>query len=143
MAELKSFRVDAEARQNGAWVRVGDEFDDLEVKVRGLTDRYHDSVAARSRSAARSLGGDTAKLPSAIARTIVINALCEHVILDVRNLKDGDHEIGVEAFKLLLQQEEYYDLVLAVLRATQQVGIARQDDLKEATGNSALPSAGH
>ncbi len=142
MADLKSFRVDAKAREEGEWIEVGEEWLDLEVRVRGLTDRYHDTVAARSRAAARSLGGDTSKLPTAVARAIVINALCEHVLLDVRNLKDGDQEIGIERFKQILHEPEYYDLVMGVLRATQKVGQARVKDMTEALGNSERTSAG-
>ena len=142
MADLSAFRVDAKARQEGQWVRVGEEFLDLEVLVRGLTDRYTDAVAARSRQAARSYGGDVQKLPAAIARGIVVSALCDHVLLDVRNLKDGDRDITIDEFKQLLRDENYFELVNAVLRATALVGQARAEDLMEAVGNSGPASAG-
>ena len=144
MAKLSAFKTDSRAINEGEWVRVGEEYDDLEIKTRGLTDAYFDAQAAKQRRAAVGFGGDTSKLPTALRRKINIECLGQHVILDVRNLEDDvtGQPITVERFKALLEDADYGDLVTACFKAATQVGQRRAADLEEAAGNSEAVSAG-
>jgi hypothetical protein len=143
MAKLSSFRQDSRAIQEGEWVRVGEEYDDLEIRTRGFTDAYFDAQAARQRKAAVGFGGDVTKLPSAIRRQINVECLIQHVVLDVRNLTHDDgRPVTKEEFYDLLRDPDYAELVIACFRAASLVGQRRAADLEEAEGNSASASAG-
>lgn len=143
MAKLTNFRSDSKARNEGEWRSPGEEFEDLEVRVRGLSyDKYQDALAARQRKAAQSLGGDVSKLPAAIARRIVIDCLNDFIVLDVRNLEDASGPVDVERFKVLLQNPDYDQLVSGVIRAAAQVGQQKPEDLLAALGNSVSASGG-
>lgn len=142
MANLSLFKVDSAAIEAGEWVRPGEEYDDLEIRTRGLTDAYTDARAARMRKAAISFNGDQAKIPAAISRNILIDCLTKHVVLDVRNLSDASGApILFPAFCDLLRDPDYADLVLAVIKAATQVGIRKATDASDDAGNSAPRSA--
>ena len=143
MAKLSAFKTDSRAVNEGEWVRVGEEYDDLEVRTRGFTDAYFDAQAAKQRRAAVSFGGDTNKLPMALRRKINIECLTQHVILDVRNLEDDitGQPMTVERFKALLEDPDYGDLLTACFKAASQVGQRRATELEEAAGNSVPASA--
>jgi hypothetical protein len=117
-------------------VRVGEEFDDLEIKTRGLTDQYHDARAAKLRRAALQHGGDVNKLPLAVTRRILVECLGDHVLLDVRNLENESGEpVSFDQFKALLAEPDYADLVVAALKAAAQVGLTRQAETEDAVKN--------
>jgi hypothetical protein len=144
LAKLSSFRTDSQAIQAGEWVRVDDEYGDLEILTRGFTDAYFDAQARRQHAAARGFGGDANKLPSAIRRAINVECVIEHMVLDVRNLVDdqnGGRAIPVQEFKDLLRNADYAELVVACFRAAGKVGQRRAMDLEEAVGNSPPPSS--
>lgn len=142
MAKLSQFRTDSRAINEGEWIRVGDEYDDLEIRTRGFTDAYFDAQAARQRRAAVGFGGDVSKIPSALRRQINVEALIAHVVLDVRNLNhDDDRPVTKDEFADLLRDADYSELVVACFRAAGQVGQRRQADLEDAVGNSESASA--
>jgi hypothetical protein len=143
MAKLSSFKQDYRAIQEGDWIRVGDEYLDLEIRTRGFTDTYFDAQATRQRYAAKSLGGDVAKLQNAIRRRINRDCLIEFVLLDVRNLQDDDgQDIPFDRFCDLLRDNDYGELLTACFKAAGQVGQQRSADLEDAVGNSPTSSTG-
>lgn len=146
MAKLSQFKQNSRAIQEGEWVRVGEEYEDLEIHTRGFTDAYYDAQAARQRRAAVSLGGDTTKIPSAIRRAINIGCLIDHVLLSppVRNLQHDDgRDVTADEFEEMLRDPDYPELFLACFKAASQVGQRRGGDLEEAKGNSPQPSPGN
>jgi hypothetical protein len=145
MAKLNQFRQNASAIQQGEWVRVAEEYDDLEIQTRGFTDAYFDAQAARQRRAAVGMGGDVSKLPSALKRSINLDCMIAHVLLTppVRNLVDDDGEpVSADAFFSMLRDPNYASLLNACFIAAAQVGQRRADDVTEAVGNSEPSSPG-
>ncbi|UPY35496.1 hypothetical protein [Sediminicoccus sp. KRV36] len=146
MAKFSSFRQNSTLIRNGEWIRVGDEYDDLEINTRGFTDAYYDAQAARQRRAAQKYGGDERKLLTAERREINIECLIEHVLLEppVRNLTDdAGVPVTADQFFDLLRDPDYPELFLACFKAAAQVGQQRAGVLDEAKGNSAPPLAGN
>ncbi len=137
MAKLSNFKINSNAVRNGEWVRVGEEFHDLEIQTRGYTDQFTDARAARMRDAARRLcAGDVTRLPAAEFRAINIECIIEFCLQDVRNLvDDADAPIGFADFCALLRQADYTHIYEAVLRAVGMVGIIRAETVKAAVGN--------
>lgn len=139
MAKLSQFKIDSGAVKEGRWIRVGEEFEDLEIQCRGLTDAYFDAQANRQRRAAQSLGGDVQRLPTAIRRAINLACLIDHVLLDppARNLfHDDGREVSGPEFLELLRNPDFPELFLAVFRAATQVGQRVATDIEDARGNS-------
>ena len=136
MAKLSTLKQDHSAITEGDWIRVGDEYDDLEVFTRGITDLYLDAQAAKQRRAAVGFGGDVDRLPVAIRRKINVDCLIAHVVLDVRNLTDdAGQPINFTQFKELLYDRDYTPLVSACFLAASQVGRRIKLDVDEAVGN--------
>lgn len=136
MARLAAFRVDSVAIENGEWKSPGEEYDDLEIRVRGLTDSYFDAQAAKLRRAALAHGGDASKVSNAVHKQIRAECLAAHVVLDVRNLAGPDGQpVTAEQFKALLLEPDYGELVIAVLKAAAQVGRGAAAELADAKGN--------
>ena len=135
MAKLSSFKRDSKAITEGEWVRVGDEYDDLEIHTRGITDAYTNAQAARQRKAAIGFGGDVEKLPIEIRRQINTDLLIKHVLIDVRNLEDNGNPVTFEQFCDMLRDPDYTELVGACFKAALMVGQRRGADLEEAVGN--------
>lgn len=128
MASLSSFKVNSKAIQTGAWVRAGDEFGNLELHVRGITDSYTNAIGASMRRAARPYSNNTTKIPAEVMRKLVIDCIDEHVLLDVRHLEDDEGKpITIDAFRVLLRDPNYPDLVEAVSRAAAQVGVVADE----------------
>lgn len=136
MAKLSTLKQDHAAITEGEWIRVGDEYDDLEILTRGITDLYLDAQAAKQRRAAVSYGGDVDRLPVATRRKINVECLIAHVVLDVRNLTDeADQPVSFAKFKELLHDRDYTPLVSACFLAASQVGRRTAADVEEAVGN--------
>lgn len=138
MAKLSQLKVDSRAIAEGAWIKPGEEFDDLEIHTRGLTDTYFDAQAARQRKAAIPFGGNTDKIPLAIRQKINVELLKKFVLLDppVRNLQGPDgKEITAEQFFDLLSDPDYSPLVNACYLAAAQVGRQMSSDIEDASGN--------
>lgn len=128
MASLSNFRVNSKAIRTGAWVRAGDEYGDVEFHVRGVTDAYTNALNASFRRAARPYGNDVRKIPAEVNRKVVIDAIDEHLLLDVRNLEDDKGKpIDIEVFRVLLRDPNYPDLLEAVSRAAAQVGVVADE----------------
>ncbi len=137
MAKLSIFKINSNAVRDGEWVRVGEEFDDLEIQTRGFTDQFNDVRAAKLRRAAQ-LGhsGDVARLPAADFREINIDCIADLCLQDVRNLVDeAGNKVGFADFCALLRHPDYPKLYEAVLRAIGQVGIIRAQSVQAAVGN--------
>lgn len=138
MATLRNFKQDSQAIENGEWVLVGGEFDDLEVHTKGMTDQYFDLQAAKLNKAARSVGGDVNRLPGKVRRQITVDCIINTLFLDVRNLYHDDEKkepVTKEEFIELLRDPDYMELVVAVMRAAGRVGQARAEAVEEAVGN--------
>ena len=136
MAKLSQLKHHHAAITEGEWIRVGDEYDDLEILTRGITDLYLDAQAAKQRRAAVGFGGDVDRLPVAIRRKINVECLIAHVVLDVRNLTDdAGQPVSFAQFKELLHGRDYTPLVSACFLAASQVGRRTAADLEEASGN--------
>jgi hypothetical protein len=141
MAKLSAFRTDSAAIKGGEWIRVGEEYDDLEILTRGITDEYLDAQATRQRRAANGFNGDVSKIPSAIRRAINVECLVLHTVIDLRNLQHDDGApVTLAQFQDLLRNPDYGDLVVACYKAAGQVGVRRKADSEEASGNFAPPS---
>ena len=142
MAKLSALLVNAKAIADGEWHSPGEEFDDLQFKVRGMTDKYRDSLARKLRKAAQGFGGDTSRIPSDIFRSLLCDAINEHILLDVRGLEDEDGKaITIEQLRKMLPSIEATDLRDGVIRCATQVGRVKAEDLAEAGESSARPSA--
>lgn len=136
MARLAAFKVDSHAIETGQWVSPGEEYDDMELLVRGMTDAYFDAQAAKLRRASIAFGGDAAKVPNATHKQIRAECLAQHVFLDVRNLNGPDGEaITADQFRSLLLNPDYSELVVAVIKAASQVGRGAAEELADAKGN--------
>lgn len=138
MVQLSSFRINAKAVQSGQWVRVGEEYEDLEIQTRGFTDEYNDARASRLRRKAMQRGhaGDMAKLPVADVREINTDCLIEFCLLDVRNIKGDDGQpVPFAQFCELLRDPAYPDLFSATVRAVTLVGLVKAADVETASGN--------
>ena len=136
MAKLSQLKQDHAAITEGEWIRVGDEYDDLEILTRGITDLYLDAQAAKQRRAAVGFGGAADRLPVAIRRQINVECLIAHVVLDVRNLTDdAGQPVSFAQFKDLLHDRDYTPLVSACFLAASQVGRRVAADVEEAVGN--------
>jgi hypothetical protein len=136
MAKLSAFKADSAAIQQGEWVRVGEEYDDLEILTRGFTDVYFDAQASRQRRAAVGFNGDTNKLPSALRRSINIDCLIAHVVMDIRNLQHDDgRPVTRQEFEGLLRDPDYAELVVACFKAAGQVGQRKAIELDDAVKN--------
>lgn len=136
MARLSSFRVDSKAIEDGQWISPGSEFDDLEIKTRGVTDQYNDARNAKMRRAAIRFGGDITKVPSAISRGITVDCLIEFLLLDVRNIVDDEGKpISFGPFCDMLHLPDYIDLVVACLKAAAIVGLSKANEIEDAKKN--------
>jgi hypothetical protein len=142
MARLSAFRVDSKAIEAGAWVKPGDEYDDLEIQTRGFTDVYTDAKAAKLRRAALQYGGDQAKIPNAVVRRVIVDCLIGHLLLDVRGLADeAGAPVAFAGFCDLLRDPDYSPLVNACIQAASTVGLIKAAVAGDDLGNSATPSA--
>jgi hypothetical protein len=141
MAKLSTFKTNSRALKEGEWVRPGEEYGDLEILTRGLTDTYFDAQAARQRRAAVGFGGNVDKLPVAIRRAINLDLLIEHVVLDVRNLEHDDGtKVTFDQFTQMLRDPDYAELATACFAAASLVGRRRAVDVEDAVPSSAAPS---
>lgn len=142
MASLSRFKTDLSRKNDGGWVKLGEEFSEIEIKTRGFTDAYSDARQAKMRRAGSRYGGDLQKIPQAEVRAILIELLITHCLLDVRNLEDTEgNPVSFELFKELLHEDAYIDLYGAALQAASQVTAEREADLQAAKKNSPTPSA--
>lgn len=142
MAKLSAFRVDSKAINQGAWIKPGEEYDDLEILTRGFTDAYTDARAAKVRRVALHYGNDANKIPAAEQRAITVDCLISHVLLDVRGLSDdAGNPVPFGQFCDLLRDPDFSDLFVACIKAATMVGTQRRQDAADAVGNSAPPSA--
>jgi len=137
MAILRNFKQDSQAIENGEWVPVGGDFDDLEIQTKGMTDQYFDLQAAKLNKAARSMGGDVTRIPGKVRRQITVDCILSSLFMDVRNLyhDDAKKPVSKDEFADLLRDPDYMELVVAVMRAAGKVGQSRAEDVEEAVGN--------
>lgn len=141
MASLSRFKADLTKINDGAWVKLGEEFGEIEIQTRGFTDAHNDARAARIRRAATRFSGDATKIPQSDVRAILIDLLIQHCLLDIRNLEDQNGDpVSFDLFCQLLHDDQYQDLYGAALAAANQVSAEREADLQEAKKNLAKPS---
>lgn len=140
MAKLSSFRRDmTQALDSGEWVAVGMAYDDLEIKVRGYTDAYWDNRNAATRALAmRKYRGDASQITMAEGRTIMVRAIIETTLMDVRNLEDDEtgQPMTLASFASKLLEPNYSELLDAVNIACSNVGRARAADAEADVKNS-------
>lgn len=135
MAKLKDFRTDTQAINDGVWIKVGAEFDDLEILTRGFTDQFFDAQEARLERAAQAYGGDRAKIPNAERRTVNASLLEDFLVLDVRNLDDEGKPVSKEDFYSMLYTPQYGMLARACWSSAGKVSSMSAEKLKVALGN--------
>lgn len=141
MAKLANFRVDTRAINDGAWIRVGPEYDDLEILSRGFTDDFLDAQEARLQKAAQAYNGDQAKIPNGERRSINASLLEDFLILDIRNMVD---ELGkvveIKDFHSMLYEPDYSMLSRACWLSAGRVTNTSAEKLKSQLGNSVASS---
>lgn len=138
MAKLKNFKRNlSQAYDAGEWVRVGDEYEDLEIQTRGFTDEYTDMRnALLRRTAVQKYRGDTSKITTAENRDITIDCIASKSLLGIRNLVDDDMQpVTLPAFIEMLRDPDYSDLYTAALVACANVGRARAADADDDVKN--------
>jgi hypothetical protein len=142
MANLKEFRSDVRAINDGIWVRVNEAFGDLEIQVRGFTDGFHDARAARTSAAAEPYAGDEKRIPNAEQRRINASLMEDFLIIGVRNLNDEDtnEPVTLEQFHKLLYQPDYGRLSRLCWEAAGRVSARSVAQVEAAAKNSPLDS---
>lgn len=135
MAKLKTFK--RVMPKDGEWVRVGDEYDDLEIQTRGFTDEYTDMRNARLRRLSMQRhSGDATKITTAENRELTIDCLEEKCLLGVRNLvDDAGQPVSLAMFLGMLRDPDYAELYTAALVACANVGRARTADVEDDVKN--------
>jgi hypothetical protein len=142
MAKLSQLRTDTAAVNDGEWMLLGLEFDDVEIKIRGQTNAFIDAQSRRLQRAARAYGGEIGRIPIAVLRKHNAELLVEHLLVDVRNLTDDQgRAIGIDEFRDLLQRPEFGEVVVACYVASRAVGKMREEETEEVRGNSSPASA--
>lgn len=141
MARLKDFRVDTKALNDGIWVRVGEEYGDLEILARGTTDAFFDAKNALETKYVTQYGGSRDAIPNAILRDINAQLLEKHLIVDVRNLEGDDGQpLSVTEFHKLMYDAEYSRLSAAAWRAVGRASNQFASQVEMAVGNLPTPS---
>lgn len=136
MVKLLKLRRDAQKVQDGEWIRPGEEFEDLELKIRGYTFEFTDARAERFRAAARKYGGDINKVKGKESHAIVVSTIRDYLLLDVRGVQDQDgNPVTVEVFGQLLGDLNFQLLVKACIDAAGQVGQEKIEDDEIAVKN--------
>lgn len=147
MASLSSILLDADRIKGGAWVpiktRSGDTF---EIRTRGIGDAYRDALAVLQRDALRKMNEGappgrqvtTETMPPSASSRCVATALIQHCLLDVRDLHHGDgRPVTLAEFTaLMLDPDHGQNLTNMVAEAAGFVTLTRNDEIKEAVGNS-------
>lgn len=135
MATLKSFRRDARAMQQGAWINPGPEYDGLEIKCRYLGFDYADAVALKTRQAARLAGGEN-RLTAEQRSRINLDAMIETALQGVRGLQDDSGQpVPFDAFIEMLRDPGYGQLATLAFQCCLQVGQELEADKVDAAGN--------
>jgi hypothetical protein len=141
MAKLSFLTADT-AAEEGDWVSPGLEYDDLEIRTRGYTDKYQDALRQRLFVAAKRHSGQVDRIPENDRREIGAKCLLQHVTMDVRNLHHEDgREVTFDELKQMVLEPRFRPLLDACYAAANLVHARRQSDLEEAAGNSERPSA--
>ncbi len=138
--KVTSFRRDAKAMRDGEWVSPGPEFGDVEIKTRAMMSAYYDSLNAKTAREARRVGGEN-KIGQQFKNRVIIEAMIDHCLLDIRGLEHDDGTpITIAEFRDMIREEDYAELATMALQATIQVGRQRDDELQDAVGNSPAAS---
>ena len=136
MASLNKFKIDSKRVADGDWISPGEEYDDLEIKTRGFTDEYTDARNSKIRRASALYNNDPARIPTAVSRAITVECMIKYVVQDVRNLKDANEQpVNFAQFCDMLLDPDYYDLVVACIKAAAIVGVQRAADKADAEKN--------
>jgi hypothetical protein len=141
MVSLSEFRSDTRAINDGVWIRVNEaSYGDLEIKSRGFTDDFVDAQNTRLGKAAEAYNGDRTRLPNSELRKINASLLEDFLVLDVRNLTDGDQVVPVAVFHTMLYDPAFNRLSRACWEAASRVTTRSEAQIKAASGNSHAPS---
>jgi hypothetical protein len=142
MVELSEFRTDTRAINDGVWIRVNEAaYGDLDILSRGFTDDFVDAQNARVTKAAEPYGGERTRVPNSEMRTINASLLEDFLVLDVRNLRDGERVVEVAQFHMMLYDPAYNRLARACWEAAGRVTTRSEAQVKAASGNSHAPFA--
>jgi len=136
MAKLSAVTADPAATDEGDWIDIL-ECDDLRIRSRGYTDRYHDALRTKLQRAARAYGGDVSRVPEGIRRKLSTEALMDHVTLDVENLEGVD----IAKLKEMVFEAKFRPLLDHCYTAANIMQARREADLEEAGPSFASPSA--
>jgi hypothetical protein len=137
MVSLSEFRSDTRSIQDGAWIRVNEAaYGDLDIMTRGFTDEFIDAQNARLSKAAEPYGGDRTRIPNGEQRRINATLLRDFLVLDVRNLLNGDEPVSVEAFHAMLFDAAFVRLARACWDAAARITARSAAQMEAASGNS-------
>lgn len=135
MVDISSFRRDARAMRDGAWIKPGPEYGPLEIHTRAMGPRFRDALAANLRAAAKQhLTED--RIPSEVREQITTDALIEHCLLDVRGITENGAPITFARFCELIRDPAFAELNNAAFIAAGLVGRQQQEQADAALGNS-------
>ena len=135
--QLSDIIVDPELIENGGWVRDIPEMDDLEIRVRPITNPKFDRMQTRlvqSLPRSKKPGG---KVDDDEQDRILSICLLNTCLLDWRNCKDGDNDIpfSPETAKKFMLEWKYSKFRNAVMYASGVVSDYKVADQEDAAKN--------
>lgn len=140
MVDISSFRRDARAMRDGAWVSPGPEYGALEIFTRAIGHRYRDHVAAATRAAAKQYLSEE-RIPAEVRDGIATEALITCCLLDVRGLSDNGQPVTFARFCDLIRDPAFGELNNASFICAGLVGRQQGEERDAALGNSPSTSA--
>jgi hypothetical protein len=147
MAKLNAYTTNTRVVNDGEWVEVGAEPNTFKIKTRGFTRRYRTRLNELRREAARTANrtlrpGEipftTDNLPPNEEDRCQGVAIAEEAFLDVKDLDGDNGPVTADEFKdMLANPEKYSALIVLAIGAAGRVHSGREEEAKDAEGNSA------
>jgi hypothetical protein len=146
MATLNAYKTNTRVVNDGEWVDVGAEPNTFRIRTRGFTRRYRDKLNALRREAARTANRSLrpGELPFTVDNLPPNDedrcqgiAISEEAFLDVSGLDNAGQPVSADEFRAMLcNPEEYSALIVLAIGAASRVHAGREDEAKDAEGNS-------
>lgn len=139
MASIRELKRDAAKVAEGEWVRLhldDDPDKDAWLRTLGHTDAFRDALSRRVAKVAQGFGGNAAKIPTAMARSIDIDLYSSMLFKDIRGLEDeAGKPVDFARFCELLREPDYQPLFTLCAAAVNSVGLAHEEAKDEAAKN--------
>ena len=145
---LGQFKTDPKTSTDGVWVNYvsgeielnpDDVTEELLLKVARVGNPSYQAALLKAGSSAGRTGGSKVEIADHVARL----AIAQHVLLDWKNLFDGDEENGFVPVPYSLQKSrelctapEYRDFYEAVIGLSRDAELFQVQSTKDAVGNS-------